>query len=301
MASATNASPSRSSRKPSPSGASGQGAPGASGSAPPGARRRRSGESRRRCRLRQAAGIDEGPGEVVVAPPDSSTALRKMRLVSDLGEMKSVERVELQDVLVRRRDALTVVAVEQRLGRLAAQHQRAASSRGCRRPACRRSRRARRRARPGARCRRRRSPGRGGSGSSGGTGRCRSTSRRSRTPRPAPSIASMRARTLSLLQLLLAVDVPADLEVDAPDAVGLLVQQRGVARCGRAGRTRTSARSGSPPSSAHRRSGSCPGRRAPRSRGPASCGWASRRRRRRAASRPRPRRARRGSSTSSVT
>ena len=51
----------------------------------------------------------------------ASTALRRRRSASECGAMKSVERVEWQDVLVRRPPALELVAVEQRGRGFAAQ------------------------------------------------------------------------------------------------------------------------------------------------------------------------------------
>ncbi len=189
----------------------------------------------------------------------SSTASRKRRLPLLLGVMKSVDRVELQQVVVGRERALLVVAVEQLIGCRARLHQRQL-------------------------------PGQVVGVLHAGVGAARAERRhlvcRIAGEQHAPDAKFLHASAGELIDrhpLQLEPRLVAQHRLDARDhALGflLLVRDRRPSRAGNrcatrcrpacaaaptgwggtADRTRTSARSGSRPASPRRRSGSGPGR-----------------------------------------
>ena len=263
-----------------------------------------SGESVQRRRHRQAPAVDQRAGERHASRDSSSTASRNSRLISLFGVMKSVARVELRMFSSAAYSRSLGIAVEQRVGRLAAAAPRRASRPGCRRPARRSWRRARRTATRGAPRRRRTARGRGGSAPCAGTGRCRRWPIRARTcvrhRRCAEQRLHARDDALGLL-LLVRVGVPAELEVDAPDVVGLPVQQHALARVERRVEPEPALGRHVVLHLARRRSGSGRGRCGPCFPGRAAGARLSARRRRRRRSRRQACRGRRGSRPSACT
>ena len=178
----------------------------------------------------------------VESRPELTMRLRELRLARASASAASRKRSSwararrdevgragrVADVLVGGRRALDVVGLEQARAAPRRRARRRASRRGSRRPGCPSWRRARRRARPGGRRRRRRPRARARSARAAGTGRCRPRPIRARS-RSWPSIASRRGITRSGCCSSTGVGVPAELQVDAPDVVGLLVQQRRLA------------------------------------------------------------------------
>ena len=182
----------------------------------------------------------------------TSTASRKVRLTSLFGRDEVGAARRVADVLVGGRRALGVIAVEQALGRLARYDElelprqvvdvldaAVRAARAERRDQVRRVAGEER----AAAAERAQAPALEGVDAGPLDVEARLLAQHRAQPRQDP---------LRLL-LLLRVGVPAELEIDAPDVVGLPVQQRRLVRDGTADRTRTSAPPENPTSCGCRR------------------------------------------------